>query len=513
MVARPLDPREVQVLEANAVARGVSIDQLMDNAGHAVAAEASRHLPPPPAAVGIVCGLGNNGGDGLAAASVLASQGYQPRIWLIGEPGKLRTVAARRRWDLVSGFRYVKAGAPTAADLRGLPLVIDAMLGTGGRGPPREPYHSAIEEIVSSGVPVLSVDLPTGLGSTTALRARWTVALEVLKEGMDGPACGEVTVSSIGMPPEAHRETGVGEMALFPVPSPGTRKSDSGRVVVVGGGPYAGAPFLAGMGALRAGADMVIVLVPGAVADIVQGYSPQLIVRAVGRGAQFTEEDSTELAELTSKARPTAVLVGNGIGESPETLGGLEKFLQWALPSYPCAVDADGLRVLSHRGGRPFPGQSATRLLLTPNLREFAHLASPDARASEAPGEEDVRRTAARLRATVLVKGAVDVVSDGEETKVNRTHHPAMVVGGAGDVLAGVTTSLLARGLSPFQAGRLATYWTGRAAVEAFERVSYGLLPSDLLDQLGPALKRGLEELRRISDPGRPVSPSSSPHE
>lgn len=514
MVGRPLEAREVQVLEVNAVARGVSIDQLMESAGHAVAEEAAAHLPPPPAALGVVCGLGNNGGDGLAAAAVLASQGYQPRIWLVGDPSGLRTSAARRRWDLVSGLRYVKVGPPTSSDLQGLPLVIDAMLGTGGHGPPREPYRTAVQQISTSGVPVLSVDLPTGHGSSAALRARWTVALETLKEGMEGPVCGEVAVRSIGMPAEAHLETGVGELALFPTPEASTRKSDSGRIAVIGGGPYAGAPFLAAMAALRAGADMVFVVVPGGIADLVQGYSPELIVRSVGEGRRFTEDDVPALAETVGAVRATSVLVGNGAGEAPETVAGLEKFLQWVLPGHPCVVDADGLRVLSHRAGRPFPGQSPSKLLLTPNLRELSHLVPGGTRKEDAIGQEEIRRAAARLRATLLVKGPVDTISDGEETKLNRTHHPAMVVGGAGDVLAGVCASLLARGLSAFQAGRLATYWTGRASLEAFERVSYGLLPSDLLGQLGPALRRGLEELRRLTDPGRRIPPSAAaPHE
>ncbi|MDE1819867.1 MAG: NAD(P)H-hydrate dehydratase [Euryarchaeota archaeon] len=505
MADRPLGPEEVEVLEANAVARGMTIDHLMDNAGHVVAEEAKLHLPPPPSPVGILCGLGNNGGDGLAAASVLAAEGYQPRVWLLGEPSKIRTAAARRRWDLVAGLRYVRQGVPSVSDLKGLPVVVDAMLGSGGKGEPREPYKSAVEALAASGTKVLSVDLPTGLGSPLSVRAVWTVALEVRKQGMDNSACGEVTVRSIGMPPEAHRETGVGEFAFFPIPPPSVRKSDAGRVVVVGGGPYAGAPYLAGMGALRGGADMVFVVVPGGIQDTVQGYSPELIVRGVGRGRAFTSEDTAALQKLVESIRPTALLVGNGLGDAPETLTAVERLLGWALPSMRCAVDADGLRVLPRRAQRPFAAQSPDRLLLTPNRREFVHLSDVEGRAYEEPSEEDVRRNARRLEATLLVKGPTDLISDGESYKLNRTHHPAMVVGGAGDVLAGLSTSLLARGLSPYTAARLSSFWLGRASLEAFDRVSHALLPTDLLLSLGPALKRGLDELRRVTDPGRPA--------
>ncbi len=504
--ARPLSGQEVQVLEANAVAHGVSIDQLMDNAGHAVAEEARRHLPPPPAPVGIVCGLGNNGGDGLASASVLSALGYQPRLWLLADPSQIRSAAALRRWEMVRGLRYVRVGVPAAEELRGLPLIIDAMLGTGGTGEPREPYRSAVREITDSAVKVLSVDLPTGLGSPSALRADWTVALEVRKEGMDHPSCGAVEVRSIGMPEEAHRETGVGEFLLYPVPPPTTQKSDSGRVVVIGGGPYYGAPYLAGMGALRGGADMVFVLVPGSILDTVQGYSAQLIVRGVGTGRLFTVGDRDAVLSQIERIRPTAVLLGNGIGEAPTTLQFLEEVLEHMLPSTPCVVDADGLRLVSRRGEVPLPGQSPSRWLLTPNLREFAHLDGRSANPlTKPPTPEEVRRLAARLRATLLVKGPEDILSDGESTKLNRTHHPAMVAGGAGDVLAGLLTSLLARGLTPYQAGRLGSFWLGRTSLAAFEEVSYALLPEDLLARMGPALRRGLDEVRRLTDPGRPA--------
>lgn len=486
---------EVRCLEANAVASGVSIAQLMAHAGEAAAEQAKLHLPPPPAAVAVICGLGNNGGDGLAAARVLASLGYRPSVWILGSRSSVHTREARACLDQLPTGLPVREGPPSPEELKPFPLVIDAMLGTGGKGELREPYRTAVRAVSASEVPVLSIDLPTGLGTSEPLQAKWTVALEVLKSGMEAPACGEVVVRPLGMPVLAHQETGPGEFAFFPIPSAETRKSDSGRVVVVGGGRYAGAPYLAAHAAMRAGADMVFAVVPGGVADLVQGYSPEIIVRGVGDGRVFDPRFGQALIHLVESLRPTAILVGNGAGPDPQGAESMRALLAWALPRLPVAIDADGLRAISD--GLPSSlGADPQRTLLTPNLREAVHLVGPPS--SSAPAMftlEKVHEWASRWRATVLVKGPVDVISDGVEERVNRTHHPAMVVGGAGDVLAGVASSLLARGVSAFWAARLATYWLGRAAGELFETQSYSITPLDLARQLAPTLRRGLSAL------------------
>jgi ADP-dependent NAD(P)H-hydrate dehydratase / NAD(P)H-hydrate epimerase len=508
MAGRPYSRVEVAVLEANAVARGVSIEQLMENAGRVVAEEAHRHLPPPPAPVGIVCGMGNNGGDGLAAAHFLSQMGYQVRLWTLEDPSRIHSDAARSRYQRVAGLPGRRIGPPSLSDLQGLPLLIDAILGTGGKGELREATRLAVERIEESQVPILSIDLPTGLGTSTPLSAKWTVALEVRKEGMDAPACGEIVVRSIGMPSAAYEETGPGEFALFPVPSPTTRKSDSGRVVIIGGGPYAGAPYLAARAALRGGADMVFAVVPTGVADVVQGYSPEVIVRSVGAGRSFDEHDVDRLADTVASLRPSAVLMGNGAGNAPTTIAAMRGLLPRLLARYPVVLDADGLRALSGTAAGSSEERGAHRLLATPNRKELARLRGEEEDLPPPPlTVEEVTSTAKSLGVCLLAKGPVDVISDGEETKVNRTHHPAMVVGGAGDVLAGLAVSLVARGLTPFQAARLAGYWLGRASQDLFPHKSYSILPTDLAEQLAPTLHQGLHALRGAPPPGaRPAA-------
>jgi len=470
----------------------------MESAGQVVAEEARRHLPPPPAPVGIVVGSGNNGGDGLAAAYYLNLNGHPPRIWLLSPPSELHSEMARAMWRRVAAFPGLKVGVPKVSELSDLPLLVDAMIGTGGEGELRQPYRGAVAEINASGVDVLSIDLPTGLGTSTPLQARWTVSLEVLKEGMDHPSVGEVTVRSIGIPLEAKEETGPGEFHFFPRPGPNARKGSQGRLVVVGGGPYPGAPTLAALASLKAGVDMIFLVVPGGVADVVQGYSPEVIVRGVGHGRTFQEEEASALWGLVQTLRPDALLVGNGVGTDPSTVVALEEFLEQALARVPVALDADGLRVIGQRQGAPFRDQDARRLLLTPNIREYAHLKDPRAPALAPVEPAEVRALARQLRATLLVKGATDWISDGLAVWANRTHHPAQVVGGAGDTLAGVAASLMARGLTPAQSARLATYWAGTAALRLFRRTSYGMTPLALSDELPAALAEGLD---RAPDP------------
>lgn len=508
MDPRPFSRVEVAVLEANAVARGVSIEQLMENAGRVVAEEAHRRLPPPPSPVGIVCGMGNNGGDGLAAAAFLSSMGHEVRLWTLEDPARIHSDAARSRFQRVQNLPFRKVGPPLLQDLQGLPLLIDAMLGTGGKGELRDACRSAVQRIEESQVPVLSIDLPTGLGSSTVLPAKWTVSLEVPKEGMEAPECGEVILRSIGMPSAAYEETGPGEFALFPVPGAKTRKSDSGRVVIVGGGPYAGAPYLAGMAALRGGADMVFAIVPTGVADVVQSYSPELIVRSVGPGRAFEEHDVDRLADLVISLRPTAVLLGNGAGNAPSTVAALRGLLGRMLPRCPVVLDADGLRAISGAAAGSSQERGAHRLLLTPNRRELARLRDEEEQTNPPPlSVEQISETARSLGVCLLAKGPLDVISDGTMTKVNRVHHPSMVVGGAGDVLAGLAVSLLARGLTPYQSARLASYWLGKASLEAFARQSYSVLPMDLVQQMGRTLHQGLAVLTAESDPAAPRGP------
>jgi NAD(P)H-hydrate epimerase len=490
---------DVAIMEANAVAHGVTIDALMDHAGRVVAEEACRHLPPPPAKVGFLCGAGNNGGDGLAAAFYLRSKGYTPEIWLVSQTQEFRTRQARRRWNMISDSPGVHSGVPTVDDLQDLPLVIDAMIGTGGKGELKEPYRSAVMALRKARVPVLSIDLPTGLGTTTPAIATWTVALEVLKEGMESKEVGTAVVRSIGFPPEAYEETGPGEFLLFPLPGKDTSKGESGRLAIVGGGPYTGAPAIAALAALNAGCDMVFIVAPEPAATVVRSYSPNLIVRSVGTDGAFASSDGEALWKCVEEIHPDAILVGNGAGHDLGTLQALSHLVGKAIQHMPVVMDADATRLVNLREERPLYGKMSNRLLLTPNRRELYRILGQAI--SERPKEkrEQLIALAKTLGATILLKGEFDLMTDGSDFRENKTHHPAMVVGGAGDALSGLVASLMAREVPAFPAARLATYWLGLASFSLFERQSYGIKATDLVEEMPRMLNKALRGLGAAS--------------
>jgi ADP-dependent NAD(P)H-hydrate dehydratase / NAD(P)H-hydrate epimerase len=490
---RPLSSEEMAVIEQNAVAMGVTIDALMENAGRAVAEEATRHLPPPPARLAVVASTGNNGGDGTCAAFYLQQWGYSPEIWFVRPPSEIHSRAARRCYERIQHRCPLHMRVPRPEELSTIPLVIDALLGTGQSAPLRGPIREAVQSIRESRAPVLSIDLPTGVLDPEGLRPSWTVTLTTLKEDLARGAPGDVTIRDIGIPPESWRRTGPGEFQFFRVPTGRTDRGRTGRVVVIGGGPYAGAPALAGLAALRSGAERATVIAPEGAAERVQSFSPNLVVRAFG-SERFRSTDVGEILDFLKSAPPRAVVLGMGAGAHPETTGAFRELLRELAGRFPTVVDADALAALPAPDERA--GDGAAALIATPNAGEFERVFQGTSTGLVSDREENVRRIAAERRITLLVKGEPDLGSDGESFFENLHHHPAMTVGGVGDVLGGVVGSLLAQGLKPLHAARLATYWTGEAGQRAASRKGFGLLATDVIEELPSALVAGLERVR-----------------
>lgn len=478
-----LTAREAEVIEANAVARGASLDDLMEAAGRAVAEEAVRRLPPPPAGVAVLAGSGNNGGDGFVAAQRLAALGYRPEVWRLHPTHQLPPGPARRAYRRLRGRVPVHTGVPPAERLARFPLAIDAMLGTGQTGALRTPYLEATHALARSGVPVLSVDVPTGLGAVVAVRPRATVTFTAPKAPMNRRNSGTIIVRDIGIPAEAIGETGPGEYLSYPFVSPAARDV---RIVVLGGGPYAGAPALTALAALRAGAERATVICPASVLHDVRAVSPTVVAEPVGTD-RFRARDAPELLRRLRSFRLDAVALGMGTGRDRSTVDCLSAVLRGLPPHLPVVVDADGLEAaLALPERQPRPG-----LVLTPNQGELLRIL----------GERSPRPTADRTAAfrgllgsrgfTLLAKGDPDCITDGHRTASNRHHDPAGMVSGAGDVLDGVLATLLGGGVAPFPAARLAAYWVGDAGLRLARRLGYGLIASDLIGELPSARLEG----------------------
>ena len=487
---RPLSSLEMSVVEQNSVALGVTIDALMENAGRATAEEATRHLPSPPARAAVVAGTGNNGGDGTCAAFYLLQWGYSPEIWLVHPPVEIRSRAAQRCFDRVKNRVPVRIGVPRPEELATMPLILDSLLGTGQSGRLRPPIREAVAAIRASGVPVLSVDVPTGVTDPEGLRPSWTVTFTIPKEEMEEGKSGELTVRDIGMPPNAWRQTGPGEFHFFPAPK--EPRGRNARVIVIGGGPYTGAPALAGVAAMRAGAERATVVTPEVAAPAVRAASPNLIVRAAGSD-RFRPQDVPGILEIVRSVPCGAVVLGMGAGAHPETTEALAGVISALAPELPLVVDADGLIALPSK-----PEEApAAGIIATPNSGEFERVFHGPLAGSFEERCAAAEQVARDRGVTVVVKGSPDILTDGESTIGNSHHHLAMTVGGVGDVLGGVLGSLLAQGLRPLHAARLATYWTGDAGLRAAAHRGYGVLATDVIEELPAALVVGLQRVER----------------
>lgn len=472
--------KEVKVLDINAEHAGVPPEKLMENAGRSVARAVEERFGQSKK-ICVVCGTGNNAGDGLVAVRHLADRNSVYLAFVKG-PEKLRTSVARRNFyrakNRVSGF--VKG----PDELQGFDVIVDAMLGIGIAGDVREPYVTWIDAINASGVPVVSVDIPSGLGTDRTVKPVLTVTFHDAKYGMTQENCGEIRIADIRIPRDAARYVGPGEFVYYTLPSQTAHKGDSGRVLVIGGGPYTGAPILSGMGAYRTGADLVHIASTENVVRAAAGLMPEFITHPLS-GDHIGEGHVEELQKLMRDA--DSVVLGPGLGRNQETVEAVQELIRSA-PPVPFVIDADGLFALSRMEN--FDSGLRLKGVITPHRGEFARLHPFD---GETPLEEAVRELARRTGMTVLLKGKEDTISDGERTKLNRTGNPAMTVGGTGDVLAGITGALLARGLSPFDAARLAAFISGSAGDMAFSEKSYGLLAGDVAEQIPAVLGKYLE--------------------
>lgn len=484
-----LDPAEVPVLDANAAFLGVATSTLMRNAGDAVAKAVEKRFNPKR--VVVVCGTGNNGGDGLVCAVRLHHKGVEVSCVLAGSAKHLRRLEARDAYDEATRLKIpvFEWGSPGFESVvKSADVLVDAVLGTGLLGEPRGAVREAIELVNGARKPVVAVDVPSGFGTMAAVRPSLTVTFHDVKTGMDEKNSGEIVVEPIGIPEKASTHLGPGDLAAFyPRPDPASHKGTNGRVLIVGGGPYAGAPGLAGLAAVRCGADLVHVATPANVAPTIQAWSPAYIVHALP-GERFASTHAPVLAKLLETV--DALLIGPGLGDDKETLAATRKACSMAREEdVALVVDADAFKALA-LDTKSLDGH---RAVVTPHAREFQTLTG-----LELPHEPEARARIAKQWArdhdvTVLLKGPVDVVTDGRQVKFNDVHHVAMTHGGTGDVLAGLVTCLLAKNVEPFRAARAACFLNGYAGVKAAARRSYGMSATDLVEAVPEVLREVLK--------------------
>ncbi len=446
-------PRRMRAVELNAEYLGVSSLQLMESAGKALADIIRNHVPEH---VLILCGKGNNGGDGMVAARHV--QDLEPVVIYHDDPGMSRQTSLQL--SVLKHCSVTVIPVRCRDDVIALKnsflnpdLILDAMLGTGGAGIPREPIKTMVDCANSSSAKLISADVPT-----PGLRASEIIAFHRPK------VVGSLSVD-IGIPLEAECFVGPGDLTTLKRKEPGAHKGAGGHVLIVGGGPYQGAPYLAGLGALRAGADIVRIASPvfEPVPDLIYEFLPGTIVG---------KEHIDRIITLAEKA--DVVLVGNGLGDqSHDVVTSIAPFCKKAV------FDADALRL-------PLPVAEET--IYTPHAGEFRRITGHVPEEGLAARGRTVRNAAEC--GTILLKGPVDIISDGNRVRFNRSGSPLMTVGGTGDVLAGVTAALFCNNPA-FESACIASYVNGKAGEAVEKRIGGGMIPRDLADRIPLELFKG----------------------
>ncbi len=448
----------------------------MENAGRAVARVVGEHHPEGD--VLVLCGRGNNGGDGAVAARLLKQQGRVVRLVVVGGASSMRTGIAAAALDAATEAGVVVeavADADLPDVLRGAAVVLDAMLGVGVQGEPRGPVKSVIRQVIDSGRPVVAVDVPTGHGSNTPLRAQVTVTMHDRKVGMREEVCGQIVVADIGIPPEAATHVGPGDLEVRYPPTPeAARKGNMGKLMIIGGGPYTGAPVLSGMGAFATGTDLVHMALPDPVARVAQGNLLEAIVHPV-QGRRLARAHGPYLEGLLQEA--DVLLIGPGLGRDPDTLAAVRDLVQVVASSdMQCVLDGDAFSAFKHDAdlikGKGF--------LLTPHAGEFRTLSGEELPDDSRGRLRIVQEWLGERPGVVLLKGREDLIVSAGSHAVNTVHDAVMTTAGTGDVLAGVCTALLGRGMSPFDAARVGAYLNGCAGVRARREFGYGVRARDV---------------------------------
>jgi NAD(P)H-hydrate epimerase len=439
-------------------AYGGSLDELMERAGRAVA---ELVLEQFPGRVAVVCGSGNNGGDGRVCARVLRE----------------------RKRDVVLVEQEGRLGEPD--------VIVDALLGIGLHDAPRDDVAQMIERINSAGVPVVSVDVPSGVNASTGevpgavIDATATVTFGSPKVGLIvSPGrfrAGRVHVAPIGLAPAEHEHALVTAQILQQVPRKGreSTKYSAGSVLVVGGSPgLTGAPMLAALAAFRADAGYVMVGVPESTLPIFESRLLEAVKRPLPEDASGRLLPRAADAIVEAAERADAVAIGPGLGRSDGTRDLVHLLLE-RLPQ-PVVLDADALHSLE-------PVERTAPTVLTPHAGELARLLGASARDIDAHRLAAVREAAARYGATVLLKGADTLVAAPEEGVLVAAYgDSSLATAGTGDVLTGVIAAFLAKGMEARLAAAAGAVAHGVASRLVQPRV--GLVASDLL----PGIQRAL---------------------
>ena len=477
--------KEAKAIDNHAIHKmGMSGLVLMERAAMSVAAVVMKR-ENKEVKILAVCGTGNNGGDAVAVARILHEQGYKTAITVVGETERM---TEDMKYQLSLAVNCEVPVLPLSAITDGVfDVILDGIFGIGLSREISGVYENVIDDINASGARCYAIDVPSGIRAdngavlNTAVKAVCTITFGVNKTGLVlYPGCeyaGEVFVTDIGFPSGSVRAitsktciyetTDLGRLPIRPGRS---NKGTFGHVLVVAGSQsMSGACFLAAKAAYTAGAGLVRVVSTENNRAILLSALPEIL---------FSGRD--ELADVLEWA--DAVVIGPGIGLGKEA----EEMVRCVLDSssVPTVIDGDGIRICSN-----LADELSDNFVLTPHVKEMTYLTGKSVQELLEEILPSTKESAGKWGCTIVQKDARTIVSNGDEAYINVSGNNGMATGGSGDVLAGLTGGLLAQGMEPFEAAKLAVYIHGLAGdIMADEKSVYSLMASDLITGISRVL-------------------------
>jgi NAD(P)H-hydrate epimerase len=475
---------------------GIPSLALMEAAGRAVAEAVGELAPEGP--VRVLCGKGNNAGDGLVAARYLAEAGFEVEALLLWPAEELSGDAAAN----LDRFAAEHVSGEIGPRLAGSGAIVDAIFGTGFSGEPREPALAAIEAIAACGARVVACDIASGVDASSgevagaAVDADVTVSFHAAKLGhrvAPGKGrTGELRVAPIGIPAGAPGEPLAGTidsvvLELPPRRGPGSTKFSSGQVTVAGASRgLTGAVQMSSRAAIRAGAGYATVAVPADLETIFEQGQPE--VMSVGcPGGDGCLAPASAKSLLRAFERAAAGVLGPGMGRDPGSVELAREVLS-AIDA-PLVLDADGLNAFAEELGRIAAREAPT--VLTPHAGELGRLLGRSSEEVTRHRLASAREAARAADAVVVLKGDDTIVTDGERVAVNSLAAPALATAGTGDVLSGIVAAMLARGLEPFAAACAAVLTHARAGRDAATRIgaAESVIATDVIDSIAVGMR------------------------
>ncbi|MEE1129873.1 MAG: NAD(P)H-hydrate dehydratase [Methanobrevibacter sp.] len=512
-----MHPIDMMVTDYNCEYLGLSRLCLMESAGKSLAEEVGKiavYTFAKPVKVVIFTGSGGNGGDGFVAARYLLNRGYDVDIYMLKD--NIRSNDAKTNFEILKNMkprlsRLNIFNLKTLEDINSCEVarskdsefvIVDGLLGTGIKGKLQINIKRAIEVINESSGVKISVDVPSGMDPLTgevsdlAVVPDYTISFHKIKTGVrnaEEEDVGGLVTADIGIPFEAEYFVNYGDFLRFNTRDASSHKGNNGRLLVVGGSKdYSGAPAIAGRAAIGAGADLVYVAAPKMAAEAIKATSPDLIVKSL-EGNNLSLNHLDELLSLSEKV--DAVLIGPGAGIDEET-SKLFNVLVTKIKK-PIVLDADSLKQVEISLIK-----NREDIILTPHIFEFKSVfkVTDDLKLDIdsydfAKVDENItqfQQITRQIRGSVIIKGQYDLILSGSRFKINKSGNAGMTVGGTGDALAGIATSLLSQGLSSFDSASLAAFINGLAGDEVYNDKGNGFSATELVSYIGSVIKNGL---------------------